>query len=84
MDLLASQHPARVLHQIRQQLKLGVGQADRLAVAADPAREQVQLEAGAAQRGGWRLAGGAQLGSDPGIELRDRERLDHVIDRPSV
>ena len=73
-----------MMHQIRQQLELGVGQADRLAVAADAARKQIDLEPAAAQRSRGDLSGGAQLSSDPSVELRDRERLDHVVNRAGV
>ncbi|MPM55030.1 hypothetical protein SDC9_101815 [bioreactor metagenome] len=81
-DLRLAQHPARVVHQIAEQLELGGGEVDRVAPAGDLVGVLVQGqvpddEGGGVQR--LRGAGPAQQGAQPGDHLLEAERLGDVV-----
>ncbi len=77
------QHPARVAHQVAQQLELGRGQLDRVAAAGHLVAVLVQREVADDQhrvvvrrRDG---AAPAQQAAQPGDDLLEAERLGDVV-----
>ncbi len=81
-DLHLGQHAVGVAHEVAQQLELGRGQLDLLAVAPDLVAVLIQLQVGELQP--WRrLAavppGPAQHRADPGDDLFQAEGLGHVV-----
>jgi hypothetical protein len=81
-DLHLGQHPVGVAHEVAEQLELGGGELDLLAVPPDLVAVLVEFEVGELQPR-RRLAavapGAAQHGPDPGDDLFQAERLGHVV-----
>src|SRR6266540_2868363 len=79
-DLALGQYPARVGHEVAQQLELGGRQRHPGAAPPDLVRLLVQLQVGEGEPGRTRLAAGApQHRADPRGQLLEAERLGDVV-----
>ena len=82
--LLSRDDFAAMVHQIREQLELGRREGDRPPRPADLAGDQVELDVRGLQRARVRARADAQVSAHAREQLRQRERLDEVVDRSGV
>src|ERR1700736_911088 len=79
-QLLAREHAARALHEELEQAELGGPERHFAAGAGHPPSLAVKLDVAGREHGSDTLgARAAEQGTDPGDELRQRERLDDVV-----
>jgi ribokinase len=84
-QLLASEHPPRVLGHVGNQRELRLGEIDRPATAVHGVALEVDLEVAHPQHGpGLTATGAAQDGAHARHELTRRERLGDVVVRPGL
>jgi hypothetical protein len=76
---LARDHLALMSQQVFEQLELTRGELHRMSAAQDLARNQIQLQIRGGQPGELRGAPAPDECANPRHELRERERLDHVV-----
>ena len=78
-DLIAAADPAGVPHQVGEQLRLAVGEPDRVAISGRLASDQIEPNPARLQSGFRAVARLAQAGADAGQELVEGKWLGDVV-----